>query len=52
MEQCAYRLTWPGDMRGVCAIGGQWQRNDAGEVEAWYTAEQLSEAIEAMKGAR
>ena len=43
-----YRLTWPADQRGVATVAGQWQRNEAGEIEAWYTAAQLAAALEAM----
>ena len=44
----AYRLTWPAEQRAVATVAGQWQRNDAGEVEAWYTAAQLAAALAAM----
>jgi len=43
-----YRLTWPDDQRGVATVAGQWRRNDAGDVEAWYTAAQLAAALAAM----
>ena len=43
-----YRLTWPATQRGVATVACQWQRNEAGDVEAWYTADQLAAALEAM----
>lgn len=48
IEPGAYRLTWPGDLRGVATVASQWKRNDAGEIEAWYTAAQLAAALAAM----
>lgn len=33
----------------VCTIGGQWQRTTTGEIEAWYTAEQLRLCLVAME---
>lgn len=46
-----YCLTWPGTQRGVCCIAGQWRRNEAGDIEAWYSAAQLKESLAAMQAA-
>lgn len=29
-------------------MSGQWRRNAAGEIEAWYTREQLAEVVKMM----
>lgn len=44
-----YHLTWPATLPAVCTIGGQWQRTATGEIEAWYTAEQLRLCVTAME---
>lgn len=48
----AYRLTWPSTQGGVCCIAGQWRRNEAGDIEAWYSATQLREVLAAMQAAQ
>lgn len=46
-----YYLTWPAQQSAVCCIAGQYRRNEVGEIEAWYTAEQLREVLDAMQAA-
>lgn len=51
-EKSEYRLTWPAHQPGVCTIAGQWRRNEQGEIEAWYSAAQLRDALAAMQAAQ
>ena len=44
-----YYLTWPAHQSGVVTIAGQWKRNVDGDVEAWYSAEQLRAALREME---
>lgn len=47
-----YRLTWPAAQHGVICIAGQWQRNESGDIEAWYSAAQLRDILAAMQAAQ
>lgn len=49
--QFEYYLTWPADQRAVCCVAGQWRRNEAGNIEAWYSAAQLREVLDVMQAA-
>lgn len=46
-----YYLTWPATQRAVCCVAGQWQRNESGDIEAWYSAAQLRDVLAVMKAA-
>lgn len=47
-----YYLTWPATAPAVCCIAGQWRFVDSGEVEAWYTREQLEFVVESIEKSR
>lgn len=47
-----YFLTWPATAPGACCVTGQWRFTDSGEVEAWYTREQLEFIVEAIEKSR
>lgn len=44
-----YYLTWPATAPAVCCVTGQWRFADSGEIEAWYTREQLEFIVEAIE---
>ena len=41
VDNTIYEVTWPADTK-VPVVRGQWQRNDAGEIEATYTKDVLA----------
>lgn len=49
--QFEYYLTWPAAQPAVCCIAGQWRRNEAGDIEAWYSASQLCKVLAVMQAA-
>lgn len=52
MQLYPYYLTWPATDPAICCVAGQWRFADSGEIEAWYTREQLEFVIEVIEKGR